>query len=121
MSFLADSLYSWQIANSATAQPILLVNRMAFQCEGAPSDPPIIFRLPSTCLKGWNIKIIGLNRKFKVTQNANQACYQGPVFSTTGSTGFVQSTSNVDALEVQCVVANNLFFVHSTQGSISFN
>lgn len=59
MTFVPDSLYSWQIANSSTPQPIMLLNHFAFQCEGLPTDPPIIFRLPVTAGRGWTENVVG--------------------------------------------------------------
>lgn len=120
MSFQPDSLYAWFDATSASIQPILLQNRQAYQCQGLPSDPPIIFRLPPNMLKGYNAKIIGNGRRFRVIQNANQKMHQGAITTTTGATGYIESTSPYDAVQIQCVLANTSFCVHSTQGSINF-
>ena len=118
--FIPDSLYIWQTANSSSPQPILLINRSAYQCEGSPSDPPIIFRLPIATLKGFNCKIIGWNRQFRIIQNANQFCYQGNSKSTVGATGKVESTNPYDILQLQCMIANTVFCVHDTNGNINF-
>lgn len=119
--FLPDALYSWQSVNTSNIQPILLGNHLAYQCEGSPSDPPIVFKLPTSSLKGFNCKIVGLNRFFKVIQNANQYCYQGPSQSTIGATGYIQATTANDYLQIQCMLANQIYCVHSTQGTILFN
>lgn len=119
MSFQPDNTYQWFDATSASAQPILLQNRQAYQCQGSPSDPPIVFRLPPTMLKGYNAKIVGNGRHFRVTQNSNQQMHQGPSYSTVGATGYIESTSPNDAAQIQCTLANTQFCVHSTQGTIN--
>lgn len=119
MSFSPDALYAWADATSASVQPILLLNHQAYQCQGSPSDPPIIFRLPASILKGYNVKIVGYGRRFRVTQNANQYMYQGQSSSTVGATGYIESSTPYDSVQIQCMLANTAFLVHSIQGTIN--
>lgn len=121
MAFSPDALYNWQDATSSSVQPILLLNHQAYQCQGLPSDPPIVFRPPVGMAKGYSVKIVGYGRHFKVIQNANQYMYQGPSNTTTGATGYIQSLTPYDEVVIQCMLANTSFLVHVTQGTISFN
>lgn len=119
--FLSDTLYTWRSVFTATPQPILIQNRQAYQCEGNPADPPILFILPVTATKGFNFKIWGNDRHFKVMQNAAQFCNYGDTNTTVGVLGSFESKKPTDIIQCQCTVLNTKFTLHDVTGQIKLN
>lgn len=80
----------------------------------------VTITLPTTASVGSYIRIAGKGAGgWKVAQNASQLINFGNLPSTTGVTGFIQSTNSEDAVELLCVTANNEWSVISSIGNIT--
>jgi hypothetical protein len=70
-----------------------------------------IFRIVGNGIGGW-----------KVAQNAGQTIHFGNVNTTTGASGFIQSTQQYDSIELLCTIANTDFtIINGPQGNITYN
>ncbi len=97
---------TWQLVNSTTPpNPIPLIKNNGYICTGIPL---VTFILPLAAAVGDVFSIISLSSKFTITQNANQFITVGPIATTAGSGGFVDSNTAGDALTL-IYVANNQF------------
>jgi hypothetical protein len=77
--------------------------------------------LPAVAAVGAAFRITGVNIAvgWRIAQNAGQTIYFGTSFTTTGATGYIESTAIRDTVELVCVVANNDFNVVSSIGNIT--
>lgn len=75
--------------------------------------------LPSTAAIGSIVRITGVTGAWKVNQNASQQIYFGNMSTTSGITGYIESTHRRDSVELVCVIANNEWNVISSIGNIT--
>ncbi len=83
----------------------------------------LLLALPTTSLVGAILEVTGINTAlgWKVTQAANQIIHLGTSDTTTGVTGFIQSSATRDSVRMVCIVANLEWNVLSVVGNITVN
>lgn len=80
----------------------------------------VTLTLPSTFSVGDVIRVGGYGAGgWKVAQNASQTIHFLSSDTTTGATGYLQSTNRYDAVELLCTVANTDLVVISSVGNIT--
>jgi hypothetical protein len=81
----------------------------------------LLLALPATSAVGAVIEVTGINTAlgWKVTQAAGQQIFFGTASTTSGATGFLQSTAIRDSIKMVCVVANLTWNVVSSVGNIT--
>lgn len=78
--------------------------------------------LPTVASAGLTIRIAGFESTgWKIVQNSGQQISFGNLTTTSGVTGYLQSTSATDCIEILCTTANVNFVVLSSMGNITFN
>lgn len=79
----------------------------------------VTITLPSTASVGETVRVVGLGAGgVKIAQNASQYIrWDESNVSTTGATGYLQSTDDHDAVELLCTVTNNGWSVLSSKGN----
>lgn len=76
--------------------------------------------LPATAARGSVIRVAGKGAGgWRIAQNASQIIYFGLSTTTTGATGYIQSTAARDSVELVCVTADIHFQVISSMGNIT--
>lgn len=79
----------------------------------------VTITLPSICKIGTVIAICGKGTGgWKIAQNAGQTIHFINVSTTTGVGGYIESTSQYDALEMVCITVNTDFVVRSSVGTM---
>ncbi len=83
----------------------------------------VTLTLPSPCPYGSIFKIVGNgNGGWLIAQQAGQTINFGLISTTTGVSGFLQSISSFDAIEILCSTADVGFTViNGPQGNITYN
>ncbi len=85
----------------------------------------VVFTLPASAAVGDVYEIVGssaLNASgWKVAQNSGQTIHFGDQVTTTGATGYLQSTNVTDCITIRCCVANTDFVAYRAQGNITYN
>jgi len=80
----------------------------------------VTLTLPSTAALGSEIEVVGKGAGgWKIAQGASQLINFGNISTTTGATGYLQSTLTYDAIRIVCTVANTTWTVLSVQGNIT--
>lgn len=103
-----------QWAEETTTSRALLVNEGVVGNNAAT----ITMTLPTTAAVGDQIKIVQKGAgAIKIAQNAGETIHFGSSDTTTGVGGYIQSTSQWDAVELVCVTANNDWAVLNSVGS----
>ena len=75
--------------------------------------------LPATAALGSVIEICGLGAGgWKLAQNASQYIVFANVISTSGTSGYLQSLTNTDAVRLVCTLADTAFTVVSSVGTM---
>jgi len=86
------------------------------------SGSQVIITLPSTASVGSIIEVVGIGAGgWKIAQESNHQIHFGIVNSTSGATGYVQSTQTYDAIKLLCTTTNNEYTVLSAIGNIDIN
>jgi hypothetical protein len=82
-----------------------------------------VFTLPAAAAIGDTFAVTGMNNDFgwRVAQNAGQTIYFGEVVTTTGVTGYIQSTKTRDLVYIVCTNTNDSFEVVTSVGNIDYN
>jgi len=76
--------------------------------------------LPASSIIGDTIKVQGKGTGgWKVTQNAGQTIYFNSATSTTGASGYIESTQRYNSVELVCITANNDWAVNSASGNLT--
>lgn len=114
---LGGAGFTWTVV-TAGAQTIVAENGYIANNGGT-----LVFTLPVTATVGDTFIVTGINNNtgWKIAQNAGQTIYLGSSQTTTGATGFLQSTNTRDSVEIVCVVQNTGFNVISSIGNVSIN
>ncbi len=83
----------------------------------------LLLALPTTSAAGTIVRVTGINTAlgFKVTQAAGQQIFFGTTQTTSGVTGFIQSSAIRDSIEMVCVVADLTWNVISSIGNPTVN
>lgn len=80
------------------------------------------FSLPTTASEGQLFQIVGEGSGgWRIAQNASQQIVGVNVATTSGSTGYVQSTNANCTITIRCTVANSKFTITSSQGTLTIN
>lgn len=79
--------------------------------------------LPALAAIGDTFAVTGMNNDFgwRIAQNAGQTIYFGEVATTTGITGYLQSTKTRDLVYLVCTNTNTDFQVVTSIGNIDYN
>lgn len=73
----------------------------------ANNSSQVIFTLPTVAAIGTRISVVGNGSGgWKIAQNASQILHVGSSASTTGVTGYIESTNRYDSVDLICTVAN---------------
>lgn len=78
--------------------------------------------LPTTAAIGSTIIVTGINTDvgWRIAQNVGQTIYFGDQNTTTGATGYLESTQKRDTVQIVCVVADTDWnVIPGTQGNIT--
>jgi hypothetical protein len=120
----ASALPTWQAVsgytkNTITADQTAAVNNSYVNNKSASR---CVVTLPGTAAVGDHIKILGYNSNgWKLAQPASVAVHWSGNSSTTGTSGYVQSNSQYDVIEVECIVANTDWDITIAQGQLTVN
>lgn len=99
-----------------TSGPVTLVAGNGYIANGLSF---ITFTLPVLANVGDQFYIEGLGTGlFQINQNAGQQTIFDSAETSLGVSGFIQSTNKGDGLTILCVVANTLFKVRSSIGTL---
>lgn len=80
------------------------------------------FSLPTTASEGQLFQIVGEGAGgWRIAQNASQQIVGVNVATTSGTTGYVQSTNANCTITIRCTVANSKFTITSSQGTLTIN
>lgn len=94
--------------NTVTSNTSLVASNGYF----ANSSSRLSFALPTTCAVGDTFIVATQGTGgWKITQSSGQSIIYGNQTSTTGATGYIESTAVGDSVEVVCQVANTTFMV----------
>ena len=104
---------TWSVVSAPTA---LLVNNG----YGANSGGTTAFILPATAALGSIISIVGMAVGWTVGQGVGQQIFFGNTHTTLGADGSMASTNAGDSITMVCLVANNMWYVTSSIGNITF-
>lgn len=108
--------FAWQMQ---TTTPVTLVADTGYIMNNASL---ITATLPTTAAVGSIIRIAGYGAGgWRLNQNASQIVHTDDGDTTTGTGGYIVSTSRYNVIEMICVVANTEWVVLSTQGNLQFN
>ena len=78
--------------------------------------------LPATAAVGSFLFIAGTNAAgWKIAQAAGQIIYFGTVNTTSGTSGYLASSSTYDTVQLLCITANTTWMVISSIGNITYN
>jgi hypothetical protein len=106
------SISAWEVI---TIDTNLTVNH-GYITDGASQ---ITYTLPTTADEGDLFKIVGKSTSgWRIDQNVGQTIYMGDVSTTTGTSGYINSTNGKDCIELVCVTADSDFVVSSSIGLI---
>lgn len=107
--------FTWQVDTGVATNMVTLNGYIAN--NGAQT----VFTLPATAAVGDTFRVTGMNNAtgWKIAQNAGQTIHFGAIDTTTGATGYLESTATYDAVELVCNVANTDFIILSSVGNIS--
>jgi hypothetical protein len=86
------------------------------------NNPALVtLTLPATAALGTTLSIAGKGAGgWKVAQNAGQQIFFGSSSTTSGATGYLQSTQQYDSIELLCITANTQWTVITgPQGAIT--
>lgn len=82
----------------------------------------VTLTLPATASAGDKIRVIAKGAGgFRIAQSAGQTIHHGTNSTTTGATGYIESTNQYDVLEIQCVTDDIDFVVVSSIGNFNTN
>ena len=112
----AGAGFTWSVI---TADQTAAVNN-GYICNKGSA---LLLALPTTSAAGTVIEVTGINTAlgWKVTQAAGQQIFFGTSSTTSGATGYLQSTNIRDSIKMVCVVANLTWNVLSSVGNITVN
>jgi len=114
---------SLQTAASGIAWSVITGDQTAAVNNGyiCNKGSALLLALPTTSAVGAIIEVTGINTAlgWKVTQAAGQQIFFGTTSTTSGATGFLQSTATRDSIRMVCVVANLTWNVLSSVGNIT--
>jgi hypothetical protein len=107
--------FTWSI-KTADLNPIVVDNGYIANKAGV-----LTFTLPATCAVGKTFRITGMNTAlgWKIAQNAGQQIFFGNAATTSGATGYLQSSATYDAVELVCNVVDTSWIVTSCIGNIT--
>jgi hypothetical protein len=107
--------FTWTVI---TADQTAAVNN-GYICNKASA---LLLALPTTAATGSILEVTGINTAlgWKITQASGQQIHFGTVNTTSGATGYLQSSAVRDSVRMVCVVANNEWNVLSCQGSPTY-
>ena len=105
---------SWSEITAATKT---IVNNEAYV---ANYGTMLTFTLPATAALGTEFKIQGKGAGgWKIAQNSGQAIHIGSSVSTTGVTGYIESTNTYDSITLVCITADTVWSAESVIGNIT--
>lgn len=85
----------------------------------ASNASQVVLTLPASAIIGDTIKVQGKGTGgWRVAQNAGQTIYFNSLISTTGTSGYIESTQRYNSVELVCITANNDWAVNSASGNI---
>lgn len=119
-SFLesASSQFQWNI-NVTTNQTIVPNN--GYQANNAGAT--VVFTLPISSLLGVPSQVCGggsaSSSPWKIAQPVGVTIQVGNTFTTTGTGGYLQATSQSDWVEMMCVGGGNLYLANVRSGNIT--
>lgn len=114
---LPPSGLTWQVDTGVATNMVTLNGYIANNAGQT------VFTLPATAAVGDTFRVTGMNNAtgWKIAQNAGQTIHFGAQDTTTGATGYLESTATYDAVELVCNVANTDFIVLSVIGNVTVN
>ena len=76
--------------------------------------------LPATATLGSTVEVTGIGAGgWKIAQLSNHQIHFGVVNTTSGTTGYLQSTQTYDSIRLLCTTANNEYTVLTVMGNIT--
>lgn len=82
----------------------------------------VVVTIPATCTVGDTFAVIGQGAGgWKIAQAASQVIHFGNRDSTTGTSGYLQSTLQYDNVHMICIATNTDFAVVSSVGNLTIN
>ncbi|MGJ0429626.1 hypothetical protein [Methylobacter sp.] len=112
-----------ETVTSGTAWSVITGDQTAVVNNGyiCNKGSALLLALPTTAAAGTTLEVTGINTAlgWKITQAAGQQIFFGSTSTTSGATGFLQSTAIRDSVKLVCVVANLTWNVISSIGNIT--
>lgn len=116
LSASGGSSFTWNIQTGASVNMVVNNGYIANR-----SGATLAALLPATAAVGDVVRVTGIDNAtgWRITQNAGQIIYLGTSSTTTGTTGYLESTAIRDSVDLVCVVANTTWNVLSVVGNIT--
>lgn len=87
---------------------------------GANNASLVTLTLPNSASTGNVLEVVGKGAGgWRITQNASQTIYFGNVQTTTGTSGYIESTHFGDTVAIKCITANTDWRVVSAVGNLN--
>ena len=103
--------------NEATGTTQAMVVENGYICNNAAQ---VVCTLPTTAAVGKTVRVSGSSSSgWKIAQNASQLIHFGTDTTTTGTTGYLESTEQYDAAELICITTNTTWNIVSAVGNIT--
>ncbi len=84
------------------------------------SSSLVTMTLPSTATVGQIVAVVGSSADgWQIAQNASQTIQFQGLVSTSGTGGYIASTTAFDCVELMCIVTNNGWVVRTAVGNIT--
>ena len=93
----------------------------AFEAVIANNASLVTLTLPTTAAVGDEIRVVGKGAGgFRIAQNAGESIRFIGVVTTTGVGGYLESTSQYDAVHLACITADNDWIVVDSSGNLTY-
>ena len=121
----AGALPSWQSPSGGYTYSTITADQSAAVNNSYVNNKAstrCVVTLPSTASVGQRIQVLGFaSNGWKIAQNAGQTIRWSGTSSTSGTSGYAQSNSQYDMIELVCIVTNTDWEVIGAQGQITIN
>jgi hypothetical protein len=82
----------------------------------------VTFTLPATAAVGQRVAVQGAGSGlWRISQNASQTISFNAATTTSGTSGYILSTSQFDTIDLVCITTNNAWAVFTSTGNLSVN
>lgn len=119
----ASALPTWSNVNTTwvdqTSTTVTMVVNTSYIADNSSL---VTLTLPGTVPLGSVFQIVGKGSGgWKIAQVSGQTISLGSQSTTTGTSGYLESSLSTDCVQIVCITANTTFNVYTSFGNITFN